>query len=261
MNRGANERRGGEKQSGRLTIETASARTHQIRILSAAALREIILELGGKYARTGMTYAAEFTRSPLVRDRICAGEPFDIAVTTRTRIEELARDGKVIAATAIQLARSGIGVAVKAGCPKPDIHSVAAFTRALRTARAVACADPAFGTASGLYLAGLFESLGLAAELKTKMHFVGAEGGDAVVVCAAVANGVAELGLQQIAEIVAVPEVDLVGPLPPELQHTTIFSAAVPSATPRPDLARDFVAFLASPTAKAVVAAHGMEPC
>ena len=242
-------------------METASARVDEIRILSAAALREIVVELSEQYARqTGTRFAPEFTRSPLVRDRIRAGEPFDIAVTTRARIEELAGENKVAAETAVTLARSNIGVAVKAGCPKPDIGSVDAFIHSLRAAGSIACADPAFGTASGLYLTELFERLGLAAELKAKMHFVGAKGGEAVVVCAAVANGEAELGLQQIAEIVAVPGVDLVGPLPSAVQHTTIFSAAIVSAAPRPNPARDFLAFLASSAAKTVIAAHGMTP-
>jgi len=241
-------------------MATTSARTGEIRVLSAAAMREIVVELGEKYAPTGIKLVPEFTRSPLVRDRIGDREPFDIAVTTQARIGELAKANKVIAETVIALARSHIGVAVKSSQPKPDIGSVAAFKRALQTARSIACADPAFGTASGLYLADLFARLGLAAELKAKMRLVGAEGGEAVVVCAAVANGEAELGLQQIAEIVAVPGVDLVGPLPSEIQHPTVFTAAVPSAAPRPDLARDFIKFLASPEAKAVVSAHGMEP-
>lgn len=242
-------------------MATSPARTGEIRILSAAALREIVLEFAESYAdRTGVRLVPEFTRSPLVRDRIRAGEVFDIAITTQSRVGELAKENKLAADTAIALARSGIGVAVKTGHPKPDIRSVGAFVQALRAAELIACADPAFGTASGLYLADLFARLGLTAELKTKMHFVGAEGGEAVVVCAAVASGEADLGLQQVAEIVAVPGVDLVGPLPPELQHTTVFSAAVVATAPRPDLARGFITFLASPAAKAVVAAHGMEP-
>ncbi len=240
---------------------TASALAGQIRILSAAALREIVVEFGDKYERvTGATLVPEFTRSPLVRDRIRAGEAFDVVITTQSRIEQLVSENKAAADTAIALARSRIGVAVKTGQPKPDIGSVDAFVRALRAAASIACADPAFGTASGLYLAELFSRLGLAAELKAKTRLVGAEGGKPVVVCAAVANGEAELGLQQIAEIVAVSGVDLVGPLPDEIQHTTVFSTAVASAAPRPDLARAFVMFLTSPAAKAVIAAHGMEP-
>ncbi|HVU40279.1 MAG TPA: substrate-binding domain-containing protein [Xanthobacteraceae bacterium] len=136
--------------------------------MSAAAMREIVVELGEKYAPTGIKLVPEFTRSPLVRDRIGDREPFDIAVTTQARIGELAKANKVIAETVIALARSHIGVAVKSGQPKPDIGSVAAFKRALQTARSIACADPAFGTASGLYLADLFARLGLAAELKSE---------------------------------------------------------------------------------------------
>jgi molybdate transport system substrate-binding protein len=240
---------------------TVSAPVGEIRVLSAAALHEIVLELGNEYARLrGMKLVPEFTRSPLVRDRIRAGEAFDIAITTQARIEELARENKVAADTAIALARSGIGVAVKTGQPKPAIGSVNAFVAALRAARSIACADPTFGTASGLYLADLFARLGVAAELKPKIRLVGTEGDRPVVVCAAVADGEAELGLQQISEIIAVHGVDLVGPLPAEIQHTTVFGAAVAAAAPHPDSARDFIAFLGSPTAKAAVAAHGMEP-
>lgn len=233
----------------------------ELKVLSAGAMREIILELGKAYERdTGTRLAGEFTRSPLVRDRVRAGEAVDIVVTTQSRIDELARERKVIADSAAALARSGIGVAVRAGRPKPDIGSVEAFVTALHAARSIACADPAFGTASGLYLAGLFDRLGLNMELKPKLLLVGAEGGKPVVVCQPVAEGKAELGIQQIAEIVPVPGVDLVGPLPPEIQHTTVFAVAVASVVRNAELARDFVTFLRSATAKSVVASHGMEP-
>lgn len=233
----------------------------EIRVLSAGALREIVLELGNDYARrTGIKLLAEFTRSPLVRDRVRAGEATDVVVTTQSRIEELARENKVVAETAAVIARSGIGVAVKAGRPKPDIGSLEAFIRALRAAESIACADPAFGTASGLYMAALFDRLGLTGELTPKLRLIGSVGGNPVVVCAAVANGEAELGIQQIAEIVPVPGVDLVGLLPPEIQHTTVFSVAVASAAPRSNIAHDFIHFITSPAAQAVIAAHGMEP-
>jgi molybdate transport system substrate-binding protein len=162
--------------------------------------------------------------------------------------------------TATIVARSLIGVAVRAGRPKPDIGSVDAFVRTLRDANSIACADPAFGTASGLYLPDLFERLGLTAELKPKTHFIGAAGGAPIVVCAAVADGRAELGIQQVAEIVSVPGVDLVGPLPQEIQRMTVFAIAVTSAAPNQSVARDFVTFFASATANSVIEAHGMQP-
>ncbi len=239
----------------------ATASAGVVRILSAGAMREIVCGLGEAYERrTRVKISGEFTRSPLVRDRIAAGESFDVVVTTQSRLEELAAAGKVVPGTIAALARSGIGVAVQAGRHKPDISTVDAFIKTLRETRSIACADPAFGTASGLYLARLFDRLGLTAELRPKLQLVGTTGGRLIVVCEAVAKGVAELGIQQIAEIVAVPGVDLVGPLPPEIQHTTIFGAAVAATAQHGDLARDFVAFLTSDAAKPGVRVHGMEP-
>lgn len=242
-------------------MATTSGTTPEIRILSAAAVREIVDELGEAYRRaTGIKISAEYSRSPLVRDRIRAGEIFDIVVTTQDRIEELTGQNKVLAGSTAVLACSGIGVAVKAGQPKPAIGSVDAFTAALRRARSIACADPAFGTASGLYLVDLFARLGMTAELKPKLRLIGAIGGQPVVVCQSVADGHAELGIQQVAEIISVPGVDLVGPLPPELQHMTEFAVAVAAVSPNSALAHNFAAFLTSDAAKTAIATHGMEP-
>ncbi len=232
-----------------------------VRILSAGAMREIVCELGEAYERqTQAKISGEFTRSPLVRDRIAAGERFDVVVTTQSRLEELAAAAKVALDTVAAVARSGIGVALRAGQRKPDISSVDAFIRTLRDARSIACADPAFGTGSGLYLARLFDRLQLTDELKPKLQLIGTTGGKPVVVCAAVAEGTAELGLQQIAEIVAVPGIDLVGPLPRDIQHTTTFGAAVATTAENTALARGLVAFLTSAAAKPVIRSHGMEP-
>jgi len=235
----------------------------EIRMLAAGAVGEIVRDLAEDFQRvTGSTISAEWTRSPLVLERIRSGEIFDVVITTQSRIAALVREGKLIADSAAILARSGIGVAVKAGETKPDTGTVDAFVHALRTARSIACADPAFGTASGLYLVELFDRLGLTAELKPKMRLIGAVGGKPVVVCEAVADGKAELGSQQIAEIVSVPGVDLVGPLPPEIQHMTVFAVAVAvaSVAQNPGLARDYVTFPTSEAAKTVIAANGMEP-
>ena len=225
-------------------------------------MAELVRELGDVYERQKpVKVSAEFTRSPLVSDRIRAGESFDVVITTQSRIEELAAAGKAVPKTAASIAKSGIGVAVRAGCAKPDISTVEAFILALRRSNSVACADPMFGTASGLYMARLFDQLGLAAELKPKMHLVSSMGGRRpIVVCEAVANGQAELGIQQIAEIVSVPGVDLVGPLPAEIQHVTVFGAAVALIARDQKLARQFVAFLRSEMAQPVISAHGMEP-
>ncbi len=242
-------------------IETGTTRANEIRILSAGAMGEIVLAVADICSRaTGLKVSAEFSRSPLVRDRIRAGEPFDVVVTTQSRVEELVHADKVIAETAATLARSLIGVAVRTGSRKPDIGSLDAFVDTLRRAKSIAVADPAFGTASGLYLRDLFDRLGLREELAPKLRLVGATGGEPVVVCAAVADGRAEIGIQQMAEIVPVPGVDLVGPIPREIQHTTAFAAAVVSAAPNALRAREFLTFFGSPAASDIIRKHGMEP-
>ncbi len=233
----------------------------EVRVLSAGAMGEIVGALAAPFTRsTGIKVTVEFSRSPLVHDRIRAGEPFDVAVTTRSRIEELAAAGKVVAETTATVARSLIGVAIRAGSPRPDIGSVKSFIRTLHDARSIACADPAFGTASGLYLNELFDRLGLRAELTPKLCLVAAAGAEPLVVCAAVADGRAEIGIQQIAEIVPVPGVDLVGPIPQDIQHATEFAGAVVSAAPNPEMARAFVSSFGSPAAREIIRAHGMEP-
>jgi len=242
-------------------MATASGATTEIRVLSAAAMGEIVRDLGDAYeGTTGIKLSAEFTRSPLVRDRVRAGEAVDIVITTQSRIEELTKESKVVSDSAAIVAHSRIGVAVRAGRPKPDIGSVKAFIGTLRGAISIACADPALGTASGLYLVDLFDRLGLTAELKPKTRLISAVGGKPVVVCEAVADGNAELGIQQIAEIISVLGVDLVGPLPPEIQHTTVFAVAVASSAQNPTLAREFVSFFTSEAAKSIITANGMEP-
>ena len=209
---------------------------------------------------TGIATTVVLTRSGLVRDRIAAGETFDVVVTTDAAVARLAELHRVLARTAVAIARSGIGVAVRAGAAKPRIDTSTAFVEALRNARSIAYADPASGSPSGTYLVGLLARLGLAAELAPKTLLVAATGAHPVVVCDLVARGDAEIGIQQISEIVPVAGVELVGPLPEELQHVTTFSAAVGADTNRAEAAHRLVTFLSSPAAAPLIVANGMQP-
>lgn len=242
-------------------MTSTSGAAPAITVLCGGALREILHELGKTYALAGGgEVLAEFATSASIGDRIRNGETFDIVISTDVAVAKLAEENRILPDSVTALARSSIGVAVRAGRPKPEIGSVEAFISALRRATSIACADPALRTPSGAYLAALFDRLGLTTELAPKMRLVGAAGGKPVVVCEALVKGEAELGLQQISEIVAVPGVDLVGPLPPEIQHVTLFAAGVTPTAGRADPARDFVGFLASETARSVIAANGMDP-
>ena len=188
------------------------------------------------------------------------GEATDVVITTSAAIEELGRQGKVLPMTATAVARSAIGVAVRAGSPRPDVGSLDAFRLALRNARSIAIADPATGSPSGNHLARVLDRLGMTAELGAKIKWVGGAAGGVVVVGDVVARGEAEIGLQQVAEILAVPGIDLAGALPAELQHVTVFSAAVTAAATDGPLARRVIAFLASAAAASAIKAKGMEP-
>jgi molybdate transport system substrate-binding protein len=242
-------------------VPPVSGDANAISVLSAGAMAEIVRELGGAFERaTAIKVSAQFTRSGVVKDRVASAEIFDVAITTHAATEQLAAGGYIVAGSAAVVARSGIGIAVRAGAPMPDLGSVEAFKQVLRRAQSIAYADPATGSPSANYLVGLLDRLGMTTELKSKTRLVGASGGHAVVVCDIVVRGEAEIGIQQISEIIPVAGVALAGPLPPDIQHMTVFSAAVVSQSRNPDVARQFIRYLVSDAARPAIAASGMEP-
>jgi molybdate transport system substrate-binding protein len=232
-----------------------------LRILSAGAMHPIIDAVAGALERVaGKPVTAEFANSGGVKARTMAGEPADVVITTAAAMEELVRHGKIVPATSTPVAGSAIGVAVRAGAARPDVGSVGAFRQALCDARSIAIADPATGSPSGNHLVAAFERLGMTAELQGKIRWVGGGAGGVVVVGDVVASGEAEIGLQQVAEILAVPGLALVGELPGELQHVTVFSAAVAATATDAASAGRVVAYLASPETAVVITAKGMRP-
>jgi molybdate transport system substrate-binding protein len=184
--------------------------------------------------------------------RIQRGEPIDVVIMVGYALSDLIKGGKVIADSRVDLARSGIGVAVRAGAPKPDISSVDALRRALLEAKSIAYSD----SASGVYVSTeLFKRMGIADQVAGNSRMIPAEPVGAVV-----ARGEAEIGFQQVSELKPIAGIDPVGPLPPELQKITIFSAGIVVGAREPDAARALIAFLASPAAAAAIKESGMEP-
>jgi molybdate transport system substrate-binding protein len=186
-----------------------------------------------------------------IPNRLAAGEPVDLVIMAGDGLDRLIADGKVVAGSRVDLARSGIGVAVRAGAPRPDLSSVDTFMRALRQAKSVAHSS----SASGIYLKGLFQRLGLYDTLGDRIRQVEGEPVGAVV-----ARGEAEIGFQQVSELLPVPGIDYVGPLPPEIQQLTAFAAGIAAHTREPDGARALVAFLTAPAAAPIIRQSGMEP-
>jgi molybdate transport system substrate-binding protein len=184
--------------------------------------------------------------------RLRRGEAIDVVIMVGYALDDLIKQGKVVADSRVDLARSGIGMAVRAGAPKPDISSVNALRRTLLAAKSIAYSD----SASGVYISTeLFKRLGIADQVASKSRMI-----PATPVGAVVARGDAEIGFQQISELKPIAGIDLVGPLPAEVQKFTVFSAGIVVGTKEPEAARALITFLASPAAGAAIRESGMEP-
>jgi len=176
------------------------------------------------------------------------GVPADVIILAREGLKDLIDEGRIVRGTDVDLARSVIGMIVRAGAPKPDISSVEALKQTLLRAKSVAMSS----STSGVYLTTvLFPRLGIANEMKDKVSSNGA---------AEVGRGEAEIGLQQVSEVLAVPNVDYVGTIPNEVQYATIYAAAVVSNSSQIDAAQRLIAFLSSPSATSAIRKSGMEP-
>ena len=193
--------------------------------------------------------------------RVERGEAADVVIVANPTFDELIKTGKIVPGSRVELVRSKIGMVVRAGAPKPDISSVDAFKKALLNAKSIAIIDPASGGASGVYLAQALEKLGIA-ELKPKTQLVSPPAGQGTAgVGEVVARGEAEIGLQPISQLMVVQGIDIVGPLPGELQSPDLsFMAASPAVSEQPLAAKALIDFLAAPEAKSVYRAKGMEP-
>jgi molybdate transport system substrate-binding protein len=187
----------------------------------------------------------------LVR-RVKAGEPFDLLVAAPGQIDELIADGVIVRETRTDIARSGIGVAVRAGAPKPDVSSLAAFTHALVHARSIAYLKEG---QSGLYIGGVLDRLGIAEQIKPKLTLP-----DTDIVSQLVSRGDVELGIVVITQILTTDGVSLAGPLPPEIQSYITFTGGVSVNSKIPDAARKLLRVLQTPAAISVMRSQGMEP-
>jgi molybdate transport system substrate-binding protein len=225
----------------------------EIRVLSTNGLKAVVEELGPQFERaTQHKLAVRFAPAAELKGQIEKGAAFDLAILTAAGIDDLTRQGKLAAPTRADVAKSGAGVAIRKGAPKPDLSTADAFKRSLLAAGSVAYVGTG---ATAANMRKIFERLGIAAEMKAKTRVLsGISAPDAV------AKGEAELGFTQISEILPVAGAELAGPLPPEVQIHTIFSAAVGVRAGQAAAAQSFLRFLTAPAAGSVVRAKGMEP-
>jgi molybdate transport system substrate-binding protein len=229
-----------------LTFGTA-AHAAEINVLSTNALKTVLEDLGPKFEQSsGHKLAITWGTAAQLKIQIEKGAAFDVAVITDAGADDLIKQGKLASRTA--LARSGIAVAIKKGAPKPDLRSVDDFKKMLLAAKSIAWVEQG---ASGIYLKGLFERLGVTEQIKGKLISVKAAG-------EAVANGEAEIGFTQVSEILPYAGAEVGGMLPPDIQLFTSFSIGVHGKDSKP--AEALVKFLTTPAAAAVIKLKGLEP-
>ena len=225
----------------------------ELKVLSGNGPRAAVRALCAEFARaSGNAVELALDVNPEVVRRGNAGEAFDVAVGNPSTIEQLIAAGKVVAGSRRDIGHAGLAVAVRAGAPMPDVASVEAFRRTLLAAKAVAF--PAHG-ASGLYFVELVGRLGLAAEMQGKLKPMVAE--DCVEV---VARGEADMVVVVATRITGVPGVEVVGPIPEELQTKIGFAAGLSASAKAPDAAMALIAFLTAPSAAVTLKAKGVEP-
>lgn len=224
-----------------------------LKVLSTLAIAGPMRELGRRFEQSsGLTLDAEYGPTVLLMKRLAAGERPDAVALTKDALDGLVRQGDVAADTAVDLVRSYVGVAVRAGAPQPAIATPEQFREALVKARSIGYSRAG---ASGLFFTGLLERLGLTDIVNAKATII-PEGFTGELA----ARGEVELAIQQVSELMAVSGVDIVGPLPRELEPGTVFSAGVFAASSRRADAVRLLRFLASAEAAPRIRAFGLEP-
>ncbi len=240
-----------------LLLLVRSASADEIRVMTSGSFTAAYLELIPQCERATRNTLVTVTTTigtglAFIPSRLQRGEPADVVIVDDAALLQMIKDGLVMADSRTDLARSSIGMAVRAGAPKPDISSVEALKRTLLEAKSIAYS----ASVSGRYLSTeLFQRLGIADQVLSKSRRIEGERVGTVV-----ARGDAEIGFQQISELLPIPGIDYVGPLPPEVQRTTVFSAGVASSSTNANAARALIGCLASQEAAGAVTKSGLEP-
>ena len=236
-----------------ILIGTGMTQAADINVLASNALKEAYLELVPGFEKaTEHKVATTWAGTNDIKKRMAAGETYDLVIMAGPALDELIKQGKIVPGSRVDLAKSGVGVAVRAGAPKPDISSGDALKRALLAAKSIAYSSGP----SGVYMEGLFRRLGIADEIKPKLKQT--QPGNPVG--EVIARGEAEIGFQQVSELLPIAGIDYIGPLPPDIQHITVFSGGIHTGAKQPDAAKALVKFITAPAAVPVIKKKGMEP-
>jgi len=229
------------------------AAADEIKVVSTQATQEAYLELVAQFEKaSGHKVTTIFSGTLNVQKRLSDGEPYDLIIMAGPAIDEQIKLGRAVAGSRVDFAQSGTGLAVRKGAAKPDISSPEALKRTLLAAKSIGYSTGP----SGLYMLSVFEKMGIADQVKGKLK----QTPSGVFVGTLIANGEAEIGFQQISELVHFAGIDYVGPLPGNLQRMTMFSTGIHAGAKQPEAAKALVKFITAPSAASVIRKHGLEP-
>jgi molybdate transport system substrate-binding protein len=231
----------------------AAAQAAEIKVLSTQATEEAYKELVPQFEKTtGHKVITVFTGTLAANKRLAAGETYDLLIMSAPSIEEHIKGGKVVPGSRVDLAKSGVGVAVKAGAPKPDISTNEALKKSVLAAKSIGYSTGP----SGNYIVSLFEKMGIADQVRGKLK----QTPTGVFVGSIIANGDVEFGFQQVSELWHFPGLDYVGPLPADVQRFTTFSSGIIAGAKAAEAAKALVKFITAPAAATAYQKRGMEP-
>lgn len=224
-----------------------------VKVMAANAVKEPFLELVASFEKSsGHRVTAVWSGTAGVTKRISGGEVADVVIVGAANIDQLIQEGKLVAGSRVDFAKSGVGIAVREGLPKPDISSAEAVKKAVLEAKSVAYSSGP----SGLYIAELFKRMGIAEQVKNKLKLPPSN----VLVGEVLARGEADLGFQQVSDLLHVKGIVYVGPLPAEIQNITVYAAGLHTAAPESEAAKALVKYLTAPEARPVITKAGMDP-
>jgi molybdate transport system substrate-binding protein len=243
----------------RVAFNTTGVSVGEIKVLSTTAMKTSLDAFAPEFERaTGHGLVCVFGPSARIAKLVAGGEKNDVAIVTDEGIENLIRDGRIVAGTRADIARSAMALAVQKGAPRPDISSAEKFKQAMLAAKSLAMSNPVGGGQSGANLMNIFMRLGIAEAMKAKTIY--GPGGPAGLIGNYLVRKEAEIGVQQMPELMAVPGIDIVGPLPDDIQRKTVFSAGLSTSAANPDGGKALITFLLTPKAAAVMQEKGFEP-
>jgi len=225
----------------------------EIKVLASGATEEIINEIVPAFEKaSGHKVAIAFTGTANIKKRIAAGEAYDLVIVGSLVIDGFIHQNKIVPNSRTDLMKSGVGAAVKARAPKPDIGTSEALKKTLLAAKSIGYSSGP----SGEYMVSLVERMGIADQIKPKMK----QAPSGTRISTMIDSGEAEIGFQQISELIHEKGIDYLGPLPPEIQNVTVYSAGLHTGSREPEAANALVKALKSPDAVGIIKAHGMEP-